>query len=90
MAFGVDVPELVPRAVTFAEHREEEVPVLLVEQIQRERALREHALLHGVEQRRVLGRGPLIAGAMRVVTRRVVLQLGVRQRADGVRAVSRR
>ena len=89
MALVMDVPELVPRAVPFAEHREEEIPVLLVEEIQRERALREHTLLHGVEQRRVLGRGPVRAGAMHEIARCVVLPVAVRDRPNGVRAVSR-
>ena len=61
MGLVVHLPELVAGAVRLAEHREEEVPVALVEQIARERGLLRDAFEDLGEQRLILGGRAVLA-----------------------------
>ena len=68
----VHLPELVPDAMRLAEHREEEVPIALAEDIERQGALAPDALQHLGEEGPVLGKGAVLAGAVGYVARGVV------------------
>ena len=90
MALVVDVPELVPRAVTFAEHREEEVPVPPRPSRSNESARFASTPCCMASSSAAFSAAVRCSPARcAIVTRRVVRQLAVQQRSDGVRAVSR-